>query len=71
MFSTVMASVLVELESVTLEYARTHRTEIESRVISRIEPLFEDHDYQLRQFNFLEFCEPFTVKTASEASSVN
>ena len=69
MFSSVMSSVLIELESVTLEHARTHRNEVESRIISRLQPLFVDHQYQLRQFNLLEFCEPFTVNTASEPSN--
>lgn len=66
MRSSVTASVLTELESVSLEYARTHRTEIEARIFMRIEPSFADREFQLRQFSLLEFCEPFTIKKPSD-----
>ena len=51
------AAVYLELESVTFDYARTHREEIEQAVVRRVEPIFASLEVKMEQFNLLGFCE--------------
>lgn len=66
--SDLISTILTELESVTVEYARDNREELENIIHDKVSPTFEQFAFSLIRFNLLEFCEvpPYSTTGVQE-----